>query len=83
MFLKCESQEPFLQPSFTEKKLVTLQNHPANSVHIDGVIPAPELHADFFSHHACPVERAVFLLWRSTKQVGIQIVVPPERYQVY
>ena len=43
----------------------------------------PELHADLFSHHVSPLERVSFLLWRSTKQVGIQIVVPPERYQVY
>ena len=27
-------------------------------------------HADLFSRHACPLERAVFLSWRSTKQVG-------------
>ena len=30
----------------------------------------PEWQADLFSRHACPLERAVFLSWRSTKQVG-------------
>ena len=43
----------------------------------------PELHADLLSRYACPLERAVFLLWRSTKQVGVHVVVPRTRYQIY
>ena len=43
----------------------------------------PELHADLFSHHVSPLERVSFLLWRSTKQVGVQMAVPCTRRQVH
>ena len=37
----------------------------------------PEWQADLFSRHACPLERAVFLLWRSRKQVGVHRYLVP------
>ena len=41
-----------------------------------------ELHADLFSRRAYPLEQAVVLLRRSTKQLGLWIV-PRTRCQVY
>ena len=35
-----------------------------------------KVHADFFSRHACPLHLALVLLWQSTKQVEVQMVVP-------
>ena len=54
-------------------------------LHTKAVVPIMiyELNADLFSRHACPSARAVFLLWWSAKQMGVHIVVPRTRYQVY
>ena len=56
------------------KVFCLLHPHNGQSKQVRILYTLAEFHVDLFSRHACPLERAFLMLWRSTTHVGVQMI---------